>query len=773
MKQPIRISIFILIIIIFSSIIFITPYISLKISFSDERVHQILIAYIKSTINKSSVISSAHIDLFPTPSFVIENLRADPDIKGALSAGEIVIKPSIHNLLLFRLKIKEIVIKKAQIKITYDESGNMIIVGVSRKEKSSILPEKVKIKLENSNFEIDGIIRGNITLEDINGDIEMKKNGTNYLITSGMKWNLLSYSPSDNKESPIIPFKGGLIINAVYNRKGRNIELSKSSFIIGNSSIEIDGSGTKKESGWMVSIKHKIEDGDIQDFINILSPKRFAVFNKTTLTGKIDALIKTNFSLEKEGGLNNFTIDGSLSLTDGAIKTLSISGHKGSINKLSFKAEISDKVIKISDIKGLSDNRFLTGSGDVIFTEEPTYRLNLDGQIDLGLVSSLMKAPKEWQCEGTGDANVLIEGDLFGDVLPSIEGRLDNITGSFTLPSINERITINSASLILKRREAELILASGTLGGAKIDASGKLRGFIEPTIDFALDIEALDLDKIMRVGVPQTHLKCGYKFTLKGSIDIGRFKAKGFTCEDLSMNVLFSKNTIKISDMSMRAYNGTIGGRIEIVVPEGNYSVSLNGKGVDIGTYLANTTEYKDVITGGASDFSVSFSGKGTTKGEVKQYISGSGSIKSSGIKAENLTVLDSVSEWSGLVFLRSVEVRKLDGNFTIGDGKIKVNRCEIEGTSIDMVRLYGTVAFTGDIEMVCQLRLTKECTEKYKGRTIALFPDGEGKGNIAFICYGTTKKPKFRLDYDQMRKLAEGSIPPLTDEVLERYRIY
>jgi hypothetical protein len=773
MRQSIKIAIIVITSILCLSVLFSIPYISLKIAFNDERMLQILNIYIKSTINKSSVISRAHIDLFPTPSFIVDNFNSDPERDGAMSAGEIVIKPSLSDLLIFRLKIKEIVMRKAQIKTSYDESGNMAIVGISRKEKSLPLPEKVKIKLENSKFEIDGVIKGDIIFENLYGDLELRKRGTNYLLESSIRWGYLSYLPSGSVETPIIPSKGSLTINAVYNKKDRTIEFSKSTFIIGGSSIDIDGRGSKTENGWKLSIRNKIEDGSIGDFMNILSPRRFGILSRVGCNGKINALLNTDLLLSREGGISNLHINGNMSLTDGTINALSVSGHKGNINRISFKAEISDRGIVINDIKGMSDGKGLSGYGEVIFGEEPTYSLSVDGHIDLGTICALMKAPGEWQCEGTGDVRALIEGDVSGDVLPSVDGRLDNITGSFALSPISQRIKVTSGSLLLKGREAELIYVSGMLGSANIKASGKLRGFIEPVIEFTLDMESSDLDQLMRKGLSGTKPKGDYNFTLKGSINIGRFKAKGFTAEDLSMIVLFSKNTIRISDMHMRAYNGTIDGTVEIAVPDGAYSVTLSGKGVDIGTYLASTTEYKDVITGGTTDFYINFNGKGTTKGEVKQTITGSGNILSRGFRAGNLTVLDRFSDWSGLAFTGDVNIYKLNGSFSLNGSRLKIKNCEITGQGLDMVRLFGTIGFNSDLEVICQMRLTREYTDKYRGRVIALFPDGEGRGSIAFICYGTTKKPMFRLDYDQMRKLAEGSIPQLTDEILEKYKIY
>ncbi|MGQ9706989.1 MAG: hypothetical protein ACUVWP_08365 [bacterium] len=773
MRKPQRIIIIIISSTLCIFFLLLYPFISIKILFRDEQVYRVIDSYSKSTLGKNTVIERAHLDLFPSPSIVIDNLKTDEQNTKSFSSDEILVKLNITDLLLFRLKIREILLKGAQITTTYNETGDISIIGINRKGEALQIPDKLKVKLENSRFELDGIINGDMIIEGLSGDLELRKKHERYTLESNLLWTSLSYLSSNDEESPIIPFKGSLNIMCEYNKQGSNIKITRSSLIIGESVIDINGRIERKDTEWAVSLSQIIDSGFIEDIINILSPKRFEIFKRIKTTGRIDTLLNCDFILERSGGISNFHIDGSLSLSGGNISTSSVSGQRGSISNLSFRLEINDRGIIGRDIKSSSNEGGFAGNCEITFGKEPTYILNIDGKIDLGLVSAFMNAPKEWQCEGKADARVLIEGELYSDVLPSTEGRLDNIKGSFSLPPINERIVVASGTLLLKRREVELINAEGMLNNERIYASGKLKGFIEPTIDFRIDMESLDLDRLARKGLIETQSKGDYKFTMKGSMNITKFKAKGFTCENLSMNILFSKNTIRISNMNMTSYSGTMSGSVEISVPDGTYNVNLSGKGVDIGTYLKNTTEYKTVISGGVSDFYINFNGKGTTKGEVKRTIIGSGRITSRAVSVSNLTVLDGFSDWSGLGFLRTVNIKRLHGEWAMEDGKVKVKRCEIEGTGIDNARLFGTVAFNGDLEMICQLRLTKEYTEKYKGSSIALFPDSDGRSNIAFICYGTTKKPKFHLDYEQMRKLAEGSIPPLTDEVLEKYKIY
>ncbi|RLC42267.1 MAG: hypothetical protein DRH51_01215 [Candidatus Coatesbacteria bacterium] len=772
MNRRVKIAVIIACCVLWALVTISVPYIMLKFSLSDDRLYALSDSYVKSLLGENATIKNAHLDLLPLPSIIISGLRTK-DPEGELTAQFLKVKIDIPYLLIGRIRSENILIYGAKILITHEQSsGKIVIAGINTKETSRPLPERTLLEFRNSKVKVERIVNGNILLDGVCGSVELKEGKKNNIINMNIKWRAMSYIPSEEASSPLIPFSGSLAISTTYSKDKNRVEITGCNLNIPQNTITIKGGATRGEDGWQVSLHHTLNAGEVDGINSILSPQKYGILNRIGVSGILDAVIKTSFTLNDKGGMNNITIDGKASLVNGSIRALSVSGHKGSIEDLSMRVEIKPEMISVNDIKAAMDGRTLSGSCRVKPGGEPEYELNIDGWVDMGVVSALMKAPEEWACEGIARVMGKVEGDIESEFLPSIDAKLDHLSGSFSLPPLKERIKVNDATLIATGRTIELIDSTAKLGGGDIKAGGTLKGFIEPTITFNLNIEKLDLDRMGRKS-RETKKDTDYNLTLIGKVNVGFFKSKGFVSEDLSMNIMFKNSKLSITDMHMRSYGGYIDGNMIIEIPDGDYSVVLYGSGVDIGRYLDSATEYRGIISGGKTDFTVKFRGRGTTRGEVKKTISGVGSIKSSGFSVSDLTVLNGFAEWSGLDFINRVKVDKLVGEFSMGGRELKVIRCEVAGEGIDRANLYGTIAFNGDIEMLCQLRLTKEYAEKYKGRAIALFPDAYGRGNIAFICYGTTKKPRFRLNYEQMRSLAEGLIPPLTDEVIERYRLY
>jgi hypothetical protein len=346
-----------------------------------------------------------------------------------------------------------------------------------------------------------------------------------------------------------------------------------------------------------------------------------------------------------------------------------------------------------------------------------------------------------------------------------IEGEFRELQGEFNLSIFKEPVEVKNGKL---KVEGNTISAENFIvmvGEDRLKLEGEMQGFKYPQIEYSVEGEMLNLEEnlVDGFGRGKGSKPDEYTTSLKGEYDIGTVKLWGITAKDFKAQTVYKDGIVKFDRLQFRAYGGEVDGTASILIPERSYTFSIMADDIDIGRYLTDNTDYKDVVVGGRLDVDIMFSGKGITKDDAKEYLRGEGIVVFRDGLITKLTVLNRLAGWSHITVLKDIFVKRLDAGFVIGDGGIFIRDLEITSKDIKKGFVKGKVNFDETLDVYGEIRLTRDATEKFKERAITLSLDKDGCGAFAFRLTGKTTAPSYQLDVERTGQLAEDNVGGLS----------
>ncbi len=134
----------------------------------------------------------------------------------------------------------------------------------------------------------------------------------------------------------------------------------------------------------------------------------------------------------------------------------------------------------------------------------------------------------------------------------------------------------------------------------------------------------LDLNSFFTMIEKERNLFANSLLTLKkGTATINKFRILDLKANDISSDIQIENNIIKVSNISAKAYTGTIEGEIKYNLPLGKLDINLDGRGIDIKSSLYDLCQLQDNLAGRA-DFNAKVSLLTGNYNEILKSLTGS-----------------------------------------------------------------------------------------------------------------------------------------------------
>ncbi len=261
------------------------------------------------------------------------------------------------------------------------------------------------------------------------------------------------------------------------------------------------------------------------------------------------------------------------------------------------------------------------------------------------------------------------------------------------------------------------------------------------------------------------------------AIDAGR--AKGIDFKDLAGTVRYEKETLHLDSVRAALYGGeaTVTGRILLSGPAPDFRIKVALKDVHAEELLSRKTSLKDFLSGPVS-LSADLGGGAKDFADFARTASGSGAIRVTGGKIKGVDLLSAAAGLAGLSGVLpaapagpgrgtgETAFSDLSADFRIGGGKIRSDTLKLVSDKLELSGA-AVIGFDKTLDFRGALRLSKEMSDRVRGRGGRFFVGSGGRVEIPLVMSGPVGSPAVAVDTDALaRGVAGGLIRGLTEKV-------
>ena len=374
------------------------------------------------------------------------------------------------------------------------------------------------------------------------------------------------------------------------------------------------------------------------------------------------------------------------------------------------------------------------------------------------------------------------------------EGKIDLGEVGLRVPDTGIDFRKLTGRISLASRAIEISRLTGLLDGHRISLTGNVS--LGPAITGQADLRMayLDVDALFppREGRDKKEEKNALpgksakeegekrevSARIRVAIDSG--KARGMEFTDLKGLVRYEKGNLHLDSVTARMYGGavTISGLVGLASPAPDFQVKVAVKDLAAEEILSRKTSLKDFLSGPVS-LSADLGGGMKDFADFTRTATGAGSIKVTGGKIKGLDLLSTAAGIAGLPSLvpggtatrgdaakGETPFSDLSASFRVDGGKIRSDSLRIVS---DKLGLVGKVAvgFDRTLDFRGVLRLSREMSERVRGKAGKFLVGEDGKVEIPLVMSGALSSPAVTLDTAALAKgVGERLLKGLTEKI-------
>ncbi len=360
------------------------------------------------------------------------------------------------------------------------------------------------------------------------------------------------------------------------------------------------------------------------------------------------------------------------------------------------------------------------------------------------------------------------------------EGRLDLGDVGFRVPDREIDLRKLNGKIALTSRTIRFTGLAGLLNGRRFSLAGDASLGPVTTGEADLRMAYLDVDALVPAreeggrkeekkaspGEPAKEQAAKREISARLRVAIDAGKARGVEFTDLKGQVRYEKGNWHLDSVSARMYGGdvTISGLVGLASPSPDFRVKVAARGIAAEEILSRQTSLKDFLSGPVS-LSAELGGGMEDFDDFQRTATGSGSIAITGGKIKGLDLLSTAAGLADLPFPvpggRPVGKDAVGGetlfsdlsaSFRVEEGKIRSESLRIVS---DKLGLAGKVAvgFDRTLDFRGTVRLSREMSERVRGRAGTYLVGENGEVEIPLVMSGPISSPAVTLDAEALAK--------------------
>jgi hypothetical protein len=211
---------------------------------------------------------------------------------------------------------------------------------------------------------------------------------------------------------------------------------------------------------------------------------------------------------------------------------------------------IPDKLIA-KEIIGKFLNEALRFSGSLENFRDPYFETQINANPSVSMLKEIFKDKIDLtalEIDGDSDIQLYLKGKVKEPTLWQIQGKLQISNGTFNAKKLSKKISNIQADIIFDRNKISWTKLIGDFGGKKLISNGNVTNFINPTVQFNLSLDSLNLEtkfSIKDKTLQLAKLNGSYldsQFDINGNIDISK--------KDNPLLSLKANTKIEVKDLS-------------------------------------------------------------------------------------------------------------------------------------------------------------------------------------------------------------------------------
>ncbi|HTY09393.1 MAG TPA: AsmA family protein [Candidatus Edwardsbacteria bacterium] len=511
-------------------------------------------------------------------------------------------------------------------------------------------------------------------------------------------------------------------------------------------------------------------------------------------TGRIELGLKITGQIDPADPKSKPKIDGFVNLRDIGVKYAMLPKAVSGINgEIAFTEDLLD----VKSLTAKLGSAGIALSCLVQHFEDPDVRAAFQGKLDLAEVKDYAPLEPGTTLAGAIDADFKAAGRVKDPNSFTMDGKVLLKGLTITTPALLKPVTDLSGTVTLTKNLINVPDISCKIGRSSISFNAQVKNFLslvpeqpaakgkpamalpkqgKAQITFALTSPLLDLDEMLPPIQPQGQKAKGQKggeaaakpqqmlplpdMLAGGTVKIAKIKFLKMDFDNLAGNLKLADRKVDL-DGAVNVYSGKVTGTVWADLNDISrieYRLNASASQLEANDFLSALTPFKDRLFT-KLDVKGEFSGLAPDTILVKKSLKGQGSAKSGEGKLVNYQVLADVLAFCKLGDTKEVSFRSLSMGFRIADEKVYLDDLQMTSKFGD-VSLSGNSSFTGYLDYKATIKLTKEESDKMKGKAgnaAALFTDKDGRVVLDLLVKGQSPKPGVSWDTQMAQSRLKG----------------
>ncbi len=527
-------------------------------------------------------------------------------------------------------------------------------------------------------------------------------------------------------------------------------------------------------------------------------------------TGKLELGLTVTGRVDPRDPKSKPKIDGFVGLRDIGVKYTAlpkaVTGINGdiaftenSLNVKSLTARLGSSGLALSCLVRDFDNPFVKAA--------------LKGGLDLGEIKDYAPLEEGTALSGTIDADFKAEGKVRDINSFSMDGKIRLAGIGATTPALLKPVSDCGGLVLLTKNLIDIRDVSCKIGRSSIAFNGQVKNFLslvpeqpaaprpgsgqakgkpamalpkqgKAQLTFALTSPLLDLDEMLppppkgggKSGIanPKSQTATQPMLTLpdmlmNGTVRVAKVKYLKMDFDNLAGNLKLADRKADL-DGSVNVYSGKVAGNVWADLNDMEkiaYRLTADASKLEANDFLSALTPFKDRLFT-KLDVTGEFSGLAPDTVLVKKTLKGQGKAASGEGKLVNYQVLADVLAFCKMGDSKEVSFKSLSMGFRIADEKVYLDDLLMTSKFGD-INLSGNSSFTGFLDYRASIRLTKEESDRMKGKAgnaAALFTDKDGRMVLDLLVKGQSPKPGVSWDTQMAQARLKGKAQEEIDKV-------
>ena len=408
---------------------------------------------------------------------------------------------------------------------------------------------------------------------------------------------------------------------------------------------------------------------------------------------------------------------------------------------------------------------------------DPNLTAELKAQLNLAIVSEVVRMPEKTSLAGNADINAKAYGKIkrssgaMGPEGMNLSGQVQLSNVEASTPALGVPVKDLNAALSFQKGDIDIPNLSLSLGKSSLSLQGKVYGAIpyflfkqgkKPLLDFSLNSPLLDLDEIL----PQSQeTKAGEKtasadtiiplpnIDVEGQVSVQKAIFRKVELTDLSAKIEVKDGVLHLDNVVSKVYSGSVGGKVTCDLNDIEhipYNIDFTANQIEANDFLSRFTGFDNHLYG-KLNMTANFSGKGNELTDIRKTLFAKGKVTFADGKLVNWDILDKVASFLKMDSFKEQQIKTLWNVFRVENSRVWFDDFSSVTKDGDF-QLIGSVGLDGSLDYKLNAVLSPALSTKFDalGSFSNYLKNDQGRVVLDIKIKGPVTNPEFALDTSQ-----------------------